>query len=272
MPVELNDKVIVVTGAAGGIGSACAQRFASERPRVVVCADLHTDAAQRVADEINASAGREVAIGRACDVGREESVRALIDDITRAYGVIDLYFANAGVSAMSDPMTPDEVWEREWRINTMAHVWAARHLLPSWIDRGHGYLLTTASMAGILTSLGAASYSTTKHAAVGFAEWVAVTYQDRGVRVSVLCPGGINTPMLAGFGGSAENASALIGGGDVMEPSEVADIVVAGVRDEATLIMTHPEMRTYVERKVADHGRWVAGMSRLWQRQRHLLD
>lgn len=270
--MELADKVIVVTGAAGGIGAACARRFAAERPRIVVCADLDANATGVVASQINAAAGCDIAIGRACDVGREATVKALIDEITLSYGVIDLYFANAGIAMLTDPFSPDEIWDRQWRVNTMAHVWAARHLLPAWLERGDGYLVTTASMAGFLTSLGDAAYSTTKHAAVGFAEWLAVTYHDRGVKVSCLCPGGINTAMLAAMTGDAESSIALIGGGELKQPDDVAEILVRGIRAESTLILTHPEMTTYMERKVADHGRWVGGMARLWQRQRHLLD
>ncbi len=269
--MELTDKIIVITGAAGGIGSACARRFAAEQPRLLVCADLDVTSTQQLAASINTSAGREVAVGRHCDVGNEASVRALIEEISAAHGTIDIYFANAGVSVSAGPLDGDEAWDRAWRINTMAHVWAARHLLPAWLARGEGYLITTASMAGILTSLGDGAYSTTKHAAVGFAEWMAITYKADGIRVSVLCPGGINTPMLAGLIGDVEKAAQFIGGGDVKEPAEVADIVVAAIRDEATLVMTHPVMTTYMERKVADHPRWVAGMSRLWQRQKHLL-
>ena len=269
--MELKDRIVVVTGAAGGIGSACARRFADEQPTLIVCADLDRVGAEAVAASINAKAGREVAVGRGCDVGREQSVKALIDEIASKHGVIDLYFANAGVAVGAGPEAPDEVWDRAWRINTMAHVWASRHLLPAWLARGEGYLVTTASMAGILTTLGDGAYAATKHAAVGFAEWMAITYKADGIRVSCLCPGGINTPMLIGSIGDAEKASALIGGGDVKEPAEVADIVVAGIRAEATLLMTHPDMKTFMERKVADHTRWVGGMARQWERQKHLL-
>ena len=269
--MELKDRIVVVTGAAGGIGSACARRFADEQATLIVCADLDQVGAEAVAASINAKAGREVAVARGCDVGREQSVKALIDEIASSHGVIDLYFANAGIAVGAGPEAPDEVWDRAWRINTMAHVWASRHLLPAWLARGEGYLVTTASMAGILTTLGDGAYAATKHAAVGFAEWMAITYKADGIRVSCLCPGGINTPMLIGSIGDAEKASALIGGGDVKEPAEVADIVVAGIRSEATLFMTHPDMKTFMERKVADHTRWVGGMARQWERQKHLL-
>ena len=245
--MELKDRIVVVTGAAGGIGSACARRFADEQATLIVCADLDQVGAEAVAASINAKAGREVAVARGCDVGREQSVKALIDEIASSHGVIDLYFANAGIAVGAGPEAPDEVWDRAWRINTMAHVWASRHLLPAWLARGEGYLVTTASMAGILTTLGDGAYAATKHAAVGFAEWMAITYKADGIRVSCLCPGGINTPMLIGSIGDAEKASALIGGGDVKEPAEVADIVVAGIRSEATLFMTHPDMKTFME-------------------------
>ncbi|TPW15312.1 MAG: oxidoreductase [Acidimicrobiaceae bacterium] len=267
--MEVRDKLVVVTGAASGIGAACAGLFAAEAARRVVCADLDESGARTVARRINEALGRDLAVGMRCDVGQEDSVRSLIDEVGESDGVIDLYFANAGVASLSDPLTADEVWERAWRVNTMAHVWAARHLLPAWLDRGEGYLVTTASIGGILTALGDAAYTTTKHAAVGFAEWMAITYGDRGVRVSCLCPAGVSTPLLAVFTGvETAKDTVLRVAGDVMQPDEAARRVVAGIRDEATLILTHPEMQVFMERKVSDHGRWIGGMIRQWRLQR----
>ncbi|MEQ1703540.1 MAG: SDR family oxidoreductase [Ilumatobacteraceae bacterium] len=266
--MELLDKVVVVTGAASGIGAACARRFAVESARRVVCADLDEGGATEVAEQINKSLGRDIAVGRRCDVGSEASVKSLIDQVCADDGAIDLYFANAGIASLSDPFTSDEVWNRAWRVNTMAHVWAARHLLPAWLERGEGYLVTTASIGGILTALGDAAYAATKHAAVGFAEWMAITYKDRGVRVSCFCPAGVNTPLLAVFTGveSAKEAVLRVAG-DVMQPDEAAAQLAIGIRDEAPLILTHPEMKVFMERKVSDHRRWIDSMARQWRVQ-----
>jgi len=263
--VEPSDKIVVVTGAAGGIGAACATRLAEEGARRVICADLDESSAVELATRINTQVGREVALGRFCDVGRESSVTELVESITGSDGVIDIYFANAGVAELSDPLSGDDIWDRAWRVNTMAHVWAARALLPSWLERGEGYLVTTASIGGILTALGDAAYSVTKHAAVGFAEWMAITYRDDGIRTSCVCPGGVDTPILDVFMGERDQTAALAAGGGLMQPATLAEIVVTGIRDETVLILTHPETRIFMDRKAADHERWIAGMVRHWQ-------
>jgi NAD(P)-dependent dehydrogenase (short-subunit alcohol dehydrogenase family) len=268
--MELTDRIVVITGAAGGIGSACAHRFATEGPRRVVCADLDGTAAERVAAEVNSATGTSVAVGRACDVGREDSVRALIEEVSAADGTIDLYFANAGIATLSDPFTADEVWDRAWRVHTMAHVWAARHLLPAWLARGDGHLVTTASVAGLLTAMGDAAYTASKHATVGLAEWLAITYRDGGVRVSTVCPAGVDTPMLALFAGDVDRGSD-VGGVDVMRPAEAAEQILAGIREDATLILTHPEIEQYLRSKVGDHARWVGAMAREWRDLRPAL-
>lgn len=268
--MELTDKVVVITGAAGGIGSACARRFAAEAPRRLVCVDLDGATAEQVATEINAATGSDVAVSWDCDVGREASVEALIEGITATEGTIDLYFSNAGVAALSDPFTDDVVWDRAWRVNTMAHVWAARHLLPAWLERGDGHLVTTSSIAGLLTAVGDAAYSTTKHASVGLAEWLAITYRDDGVRVSTVCPAGVDTQMLAVFAGD-EVDGADVGGVDVMTPDEAAERILAGIQADATLILTHPEVELFLQRKASDHTRWVRGMARQWRDLRGAL-
>lgn len=268
--MELTDKVVVITGAAGGIGSACARRFAAEAPRRLVCADLDGDAAERIAAEVNQATGSTVAVGRACDVGREASVRALIEGVSSSDGTIDLYFSNAGVATLSDPFTGDEVWDQAWRVNTMAHVWAARHLLPAWRARGDGHLVTTSSVAGLLTAMGDAAYSASKHASVGLAEWLAITYRDDGVRVSTVCPAGVDTQMLAVFAGD-EVDGADVGGVDVMSTAEAAERILAGIRAEDTLILTHPEVELFLQRKNSDHARWVRGMARQWRGLRGAL-
>jgi NAD(P)-dependent dehydrogenase (short-subunit alcohol dehydrogenase family) len=268
--MELTDKIVVITGAAGGIGSACAHRFAREGPRRLVCADLDGAAAERVAAEVNSAVGSDVAVGRACDVGHEDAVRELIEAVSAADGTIDLYFSNAGVATLSDPFTDDDVWDRAWRVNTMAHVWAARHLLPAWIERGDGHLVTTASIAGLLTAMGDAAYSASKHAAVGLAEWLTITYRDDGVRVSTVCPAGVDTQMLAVFAGDEVDGED-VGGVDVMSTAEAAERILAGIQADATLILTHPEVEVFLSRKVSDHSRWVGGMVRQWRDLRGAL-
>jgi NAD(P)-dependent dehydrogenase (short-subunit alcohol dehydrogenase family) len=263
--MELTGRVCVVTGGAGGIGSAVSRRFAAGGAKVVV-ADLDQAAVDAVADDIKASGGQ--AIGVAADIGSEAGNLALIDHAEAAFGPVDLFYANAGVGSGAGVEATDEDWDKLWRVNVMAHVWAARRLVPEWIAKGEGYLVTTASMAGILTSLGDGPYAATKHAAVGFAEWVAITHGSDGVRVSCLCPGAVNTPMLRGTGMSAAGAARLIGGGGVAEPDQVAEIVAQAVNDERFLILTHDEMPEYMNRQANDRDRWIKGMRRLWDRGR----
>ena len=249
--MELADKVVVVTGGASGIGKALAQRFAREGARGVVVADRDADGAKAVADEIGG-------LAMSTDVSVEADVRHLVDQATEAYGPIDLFCSNAGIALGAGPETSDEEWERIWAINVKAHIYAARALVPEMLARGEGYLLNTASAAGLLTQIGSAPYSVTKHAAVSFAEWLAITYGDRGLKVSCLCPQGVRTPML-GDGG------ALLGPG-ALEPEDVAEAVVEGLRAERFLILPHPEVAEYFQRKASDYDRWLNGMRRLQSR------
>ena len=261
--MELQGKVAVVTGAASGIGRACAAAFAREGARLVV-ADLDGDATKAVADELGA-------LGVAADVAVEADIQHLVAEAESQLGPIDLFHSNAGIGVHGGIDAPDEEWDRIWKVNTMAHVYAARAVLPSMLERGEGYLVSTASAAGLLTQIGNASYSVTKHAAVALAEWLAVTYGDRGIRVSCLCPQGVNTNMLRGAGRDAidaASASAVKAGGDVLEPEAVADVVVQAIRDETFLILPHPEVATYFQRKAADYDRWLGGMRRLQARVR----
>jgi NAD(P)-dependent dehydrogenase (short-subunit alcohol dehydrogenase family) len=253
--MELRDKVVVVTGGANGIGAALCRAFAGEGARTVVVADLDGDAAASVAGEIG---GTPVVT----DVTVEADVRQLVDRAQEEHGPIDLFCANAGIGTMTGVEADDEVWRRTWDVNVMAHVYAARALLPGWVARGQGYLLTTASAAGLLTQLGDAPYSVTKHAAVAFAEWVAIHYGDAGVKVSCLCPQGVRTNMLAGAGAAGE---ALLGA-NALDPSVVADVVVAGLRDERFLILPHPEVADYERRRADDRDRWLGGMRKLLRR------
>jgi NAD(P)-dependent dehydrogenase (short-subunit alcohol dehydrogenase family) len=248
--MELNEKVVVVTGGASGIGRALAWRFAEEGAKAVVVADL------RGAEEAAAELG---GIGVACDVSDEADVNRLIDRVEREVGPVDLFAANAGVGG---GMMLDG-FESALGVNVMQHVYAARRLVPGWVERGEGYFLSTASAAGLLTQIGSAAYSVSKHGAVAFAEWMAVTYGDAGVRVSVLCPMGVNTPLLTG-GEEGERAAAVVSAaGAILEPEQVADEVVAAVGEERFLIVPHPEVLTFFQRKASDYDRWLAGMRRL---------
>lgn len=250
--MKLKDKVAVVTGGANGIGRALCRRFAAEGARGVVVADLDAERAQQLAKEIGG-------IAVTTDVSVEADVVSLVERATRAYGVIDLFCSNAGIGTPGGADEPNEIWQRIWEVNLMAHVYAARAVLPAMLARGEGYLLHTASAAGLLTQIGSAPYSVTKHAAVAFAEWLAITHGDAGIKVSCLCPQGVNTDLLRqSEGGPGEflRASAL-------EPEDVADAVVKGLEQESFLILPHPEVQEYMRRKATDYDRWLRGMRRL---------
>jgi len=266
--MEIEGRIIVVTGAAGGIGGALVRGLVDRGARTVVATDLDGAGVERLAGELGD--GRVVA--RVLDVGDEAATRALVEDIERDVGPIDAWFANAGLATGGGPDAPDDVWDRQWRINVMSHVYAARALLPGWAERGGGHLITTASMAGILSSIGDAAYATTKHAAVGLAEWLAFSYAAQGVRVSCICPGAVDTAMLrAGAGGDAAKASASIGGGEVISPEQAAVRILDGMAEDRFLILTHPDMHDFVVGKAQDPERWVRGMSKLWTRAQALL-
>jgi NAD(P)-dependent dehydrogenase (short-subunit alcohol dehydrogenase family) len=258
--VELAGKHVVVTGAASGIGRACATRFAEEGARVVV-SDLDGDGASAVAREIGATPV-------AADVGREAEIRALIDFARAAGGPIDLFFSNAGISGPAGgPEAPDSELQLTWEVNVMAHVWAARALLPDWVARGDGYLLSTASAAGLLTQVSALGYSMTKHAAVALAEWLSITYADAGVKVSCLCPQAVRTPLLDVALADPIGAAPLLAGG-VLQPADVAAAVVAGIRDERFLILPHEDVARHLALKGSQPERWLQGMRRLVRQAR----
>ncbi len=255
--MELTGAHCVVTGAAGGIGRALAERFHAAGARVVL-ADLRSP-------EDVAGSLEERAVAVAADVGSEDGNVALIEASRAAFGPIDLFFANAGVGVGHDPLDTSEAdWDLAMRVNVHAHRWAAKHLLADWLERGAGYFCSTASAAGLLTQLGSAPYSVTKHAAVAFAEWMSVTYGTAGVRVSCLCPQGVNTNMLNGgdIAGAGIAASTVRAAGTVLEPAEVADVVAEAIEAEQFLILPHPEVRDFQIRKATDPERWLAGMRR----------
>ena len=264
--MELSGRHVVVTGAAGGIGRALADGFHLAGANVVA-ADLDAVGAERTARALNERRA-DSALGLGADVGSEAGNIALIEAADARFGQIDLFFANAGVGTGSDLDTPESVWELAFNVNTHAHRWAAKHLLPGWLARGEGYFCSTASAAGLLSQIGSAPYSMTKHAAVSFAEWLSITYGDRGVRVSCLCPQGVNTNMLAGgdVPGAGVSSSVVRSAGVVLEPAEVADVVLAAIAAETFLILPHPEVHTYLQRKTGDPDRWLAGMRKLQAR------
>jgi NAD(P)-dependent dehydrogenase (short-subunit alcohol dehydrogenase family) len=245
---------VVVTGAGAGIGRALARRFAAAGARVVIN-DLDARAANAVAEQT----GGYAVPG---DAATEQGVHDLIAAARGHLGEIDIYCSNAGTVAGTGPETPDELWQRAWEVNTLAHVRAARLLLPGWLARGTGTFVVTASAAGLLTMLGAAPYSVTKHAAVGFAEWLAATYAHRGLTVHCICPQGVRTQMLAGSGRAGEIVLAAA----AIEPEQVADALAAAMAVGRFLVLPHPEVRDYYVHRATDTDRWLRGMSRLQQR------
>lgn len=250
--MQVAGKVVVVTGGANGIGRALCLRLAAEGAKAVVVTDVDGRGAVETANQIGG-------IPVEADVAQESEVQRLVRQTLDQFGVIDLFCSNAGVGADGGPEASDADWEQSWRVNVMAHVYAARAVLPAMLARGEGYLLQTVSAAGLLAQIGSAPYTVTKHAALGFSEWLSITYADRGIRVSALCPMGVRTNMLrkAEFGGS----SFLLD--SALEPHQVADSVVKGLTDEHFLILPHPEVAEYFQHKAADHDRWLRGMRRL---------
>ncbi|PZF94925.1 SDR family oxidoreductase [Micromonospora deserti] len=262
--MNLTDRVVVITGGAGGIGAALARRFAAEGAAAVVVADLDAGAARAVAAGVG-----PVARAVGMDVTDEEQVRTLVADTEQRYGRIDLFCANAGVSTGGGVEVDDAGWDRAWRVNVLSHVYAARAVLPAMLARGGGHLLMTCSAAGVLTAVGDAAYTATKHAAVGFAEWLAITYRDQGIRVSALCPQGVDTPMLAdGLAAGHLGARVIAASGAVLTPDEVADSVIAGLAEERFLILPHPEVAAYARRRAEDPDGWQAGLRKLVRRLR----
>lgn len=251
--MDVKDRIVVVTGAAGGIGRALAHCFAQAGAKRVVCADIDGDGAQATAEEVGG-------IGRRVNVAVEDEIRTLIEDVEAQEGPIDLFCSNAGISVRGGPEVPNEAWQRIWDINVMAHVYASRHIVPRMIARGGGYLLNTASAAGLLSQVGSAPYAVTKHAAVALAEWLALTYGDDGIKVSVLCPQAVRTAMTRG----KEDGVASVDG--MMEPEPVAQACLDAIRNETFLVLPHPEVLEYMRRKADNYDRWIGGMRKLNRR------
>jgi NAD(P)-dependent dehydrogenase (short-subunit alcohol dehydrogenase family) len=267
--MKVAEKVVVVTGAASGIGKALAKRFILEGAEGLILADSNADLLARTMEELHAAAQTSPAVFRRginlqpvpADVTKEEHVKAIVDSAMRVYGRIDLFCSNAGISR-SDPdidnaaSAPNEHWELAWGVNVMAHVYAARHALPGMIARKSGYFLNTVSAAGLLSQIGSAVYSTSKHAAIGFGEHLAIASKENGIGVSLLCPQAVDTPMLGGAAGS-QNVDG------VLSPDDVAGAVVKGLDAETFLILPHEQVVTYMQRKTGDYDRWIRGMVRL---------
>src|SRR5260221_3663522 len=253
--MQLGDRIIVVTGAASGIGRALAQRFAKEGAKLVVCSDRNGEGVRAVAQEVGGVAFET-------NVGREADIQHLIETVETDHGPIDLFCSNAGIGVGGGAEATNEAWQRIWDVNVMAHVWAARHLVPRMIERGGGYLLNTASAAGLLSQIGSAPYAVTKHAAVALAEWLVITHGDQGIKVSVLCPQAVRTAMTAG------NPDGVASVDGMMEPETVAEAVVRAIEAEEFLILPHPEVLEYMRRKTGDYNRWIAGMRKLNRKYR----
>ena len=250
--MQIGGKVIVVTGGGNGIGRALCRRFAADGAKAIIVADVDLSAAHRVADEIT---GTAIAV----DVSREADVVRLVENTVAKHGAIDLFCSNAGIAVDGDEQTPDVEWQRCWDVNVMAHVYAARAVVPAVLARGQGYLLQTVSAAGLLTHPQSATYAVTKHASLAFAEWLSIAYGDRGITVSALCPQGVRTDMLqrAAAGGRALLMD------KALEPEQVAEEVVKGLAAQRFLILPHPEVAEYFRRKAGDYDRWLSGMRRL---------
>jgi NAD(P)-dependent dehydrogenase (short-subunit alcohol dehydrogenase family) len=261
--VNVDGKVAVVTGAGAGIGAALAHRLAEAGARVVA-ADLDADGALAT----TAAIGDARAIGIGADVADTKDIKKVLELARERFGPVDLYCANAGVPGAQGLGDDDADWARTLDVNVMAHVRAARLLVPRWLERGGGYFVATASAAGLLTQIGAAPYSVSKHAAVAFAEWLSVTYGDRGIGVSCLCPMGVNTNMLnagldADDAGTALGANVVAHAGEILEPEVVADRVLEAIERETFLVLPHPEVLEFFRRKGTDYDRWLRGMRRL---------
>jgi NAD(P)-dependent dehydrogenase (short-subunit alcohol dehydrogenase family) len=250
--MEMKGKVIVVTGGASGIGAALLRRFAKEAPAGLVVADMNHDAGQAIAHEVGGIAVRT-------DVSKEREVQALIAQATQRFGRVDVLCSNAGIATGGGVDAPNADWQRIWEVNLMAHVYGARAVLPQMVERGEGYLLQTASAAGLLSHPDSALYAVTKHAAVSLAEWLSMNYGDKGIRVSCLCPQGVRTPMLMGPEGGRK--SFLLEGS--VSAEQVADDVIATMRAERFLVLPHPEVHEYMQRKASDVDRWLGGMRKL---------
>jgi NAD(P)-dependent dehydrogenase (short-subunit alcohol dehydrogenase family) len=248
--MDIRDRVVVVTGGGGGIGGALCRRFAAEGARQVVVSDIDTKSAEAVATEIGGTA-------LPADVTVELDIQGLVARTVKEFGRVDIYCSNAGIAFGGGPEASDQAWRQSWDVHVMAHVYAARALLPAMLERGEGYIVGTISAAALISHILAAPYAVTKAAGLSIFEWMAIAYHDQGIRVSALCPQGVRTAMLAQAGERPFLAAGAL------EPEQVAQAVVDGIRDERFLVLPHPEVAEFFRRKAADYDRWLRGMRRL---------
>lgn len=254
--MELKDRIVVVTGGANGIGAALCRAFRNAEAGHVAVLDLDISAAQRVADQVEGSAYQ-------CDVSQPEAVVATINEIVADQGRIDLFASNAGTTCSGGVDVDDNEWMRQWNVNVMSHVWAARALLPMFLEQGHGYFLQTVSAAGVMTEIGSAPYSVTKHAAVGLAEWLSINYRRKGIGASVLCPAGVQTDFL-----DLEDPIHQFLHVSAVTPDDVAEVALTAVREEKFLVLPeqHEPVRDFFAYKGEDYDRWLHNFSRIAQR------
>ena len=258
--MEVKDKIIVITGGGSGIGRALAERFHAEGAKKIVAVDINLSNAEDTAQMVDG-------VAMVADVAVEADIQRVIEDTESTLGPIDLFCSNAGVGMGENIDSPNEEWQAIWDINVMSHVYAARHLVPRMVSRGGGYFLNTSSAAGLLNQIGGAAYGVTKHAAVGFGEWLAIHHKHEGIKVSMLCPQAVRTPMTA----IDNDAVAAAANNGMIEPEELADTVVEELRKESFLILPHPVVLDYMRNKTTDYDRWIGGMSRLMQKITGLL-
>ena len=253
--MELANKIIVITGAGSGIGRALAIRFKAEGAKQIVAVDINAGNAQATAAMIDG-------VAMTADVSVEDDIVRVIETTEAQIGPIDLFCSNAGVGIGPDLNSPNSQWQTSWDVNLMSHLYAARHLVPLMVARGGGYFLNTASAAGLLNQVGAAAYGVTKHAAIGFGEWLAIHHQHQGIKVSMLCPQAVRTAMTA----SVNDATTAASADGMMEPEELADKVVEGLRGEAFLILPHEVVLEYMRNKTSNYDRWIGGMNKLMKK------
>ncbi len=249
--MEIENKVIVVTGGSGGIGKALSTHFIHENAKFVIALDINFD---------NFKSKDTNLITKICDVTDEKELTMVIDEINLKFGLIDIFCSNAGILSLGNEQVPIEDWNKNWNLHVMSHVFAAKKLIPEMLKRGSGYFVNTSSAAGLLSHIDSVTYSTTKHAAIGFAEWIAITYGKQGIGVSILCPQAVETAMTMG----RENAVSALDG--MMKPTQIALDVIKAVKEETFLISPHEQVLGYFQNKANNYSRWIGGMQKLRQK------
>ena len=249
--MKIENKVIVVTGGSGGIGLALGSRFISENAKVVILLDINFNNFETKYNNL---------ISKICDVTNAKELTRIIDEINLEFGLIDIFCSNAGILTLGDEQTSFDDWNKNWNLHVMSHVFAAKKLIPEMLKRGSGYFVNTSSAAGLLSHIDSVSYSTTKHAAIGFAEWIAITYGKQGIGVSILCPQAVETAMTVG----RENEVSALDG--MMKPEQVAVDVIKAIKEETFLISPHAQVLGYFQNKANNYSRWIGGMQKLRQK------